>query len=65
MQLGQNPEPFTQSCPCPVTPLSNGICLAFGMLSNPRSAQVATVAGGRHGSAPSCFQRPPPSPTAP
>ena len=32
MQLGQNPEPFTQSCPCPVTPLSNGICLAFGML---------------------------------
>lgn len=59
MLLGQNPKPFTKLCPCPITPLSNIICLAFGMLKQSRSVpQAATVTCGRHGSAPSCFQRP-------
>ena len=60
MQLGQDPEPFTQSRLCLVTNLSSRICLPFGMLQQSRPCTTSGHCSGRHGRGPSCFQRPPP-----
>jgi hypothetical protein len=64
MQLGQNQAPFIKSCPCPVTPLSNGICLAFGVtpihaLYHKRPLQQAVAMAARH----LVFSYHPPNPT--